>query len=88
MVLFPSLLQLSVLGLALLSWEQASARTVPHPDVFRLAQRTHPESRTLLLDPTCRSIQSSISSASKVYAPGTIRYLQDMGTSTALLSPV
>ncbi|KAF8295789.1 FAD-binding domain-containing protein [Clavulina sp. PMI_390] len=63
---------------ALLAAPFTFARTVPHINTFRSIERDHPESRGLLLDPTCNQIKASISSASAVYAPGTVQYLSDM----------
>ena len=51
------------------------AKSVPDVGLFvRRVEHSNP-----LVDPTCRDIESSISGASAVYAPGTPEYLKDIG---------
>lgn len=60
-------------------FESVEARGVPHPRVFERMRRDHPSTRTLLLDPTCQQIQAAMSSASAVYAPGSLEYTAQIG---------
>jgi hypothetical protein len=63
-----------------------AARTMPDAIVFSRAERLYPSTRSPLLDSTCRTIKSSVSNASAVYAPGTPEYAEDIGMSPSFFA--